>query len=153
MKKRFAIGVGVSVVSIAWFLTSFVGCEDVVDERICLSIPEGGCPLSRGVACEDPSCLEVYACRPNQRWELDHTCAPRDAAARVDGATKDAREPDAAAPSGGSASGCAPLQEPDCDEATATACPSGCCGCEDLFACVSGVWIERGPCTPGHLAH
>lgn len=42
--------------------------------------------------------------------------------------------------------GCVDLQMPDCPLGVALTCPSGCCGCEDLFVCKNGGWDLWGSC-------
>lgn len=138
-----------------------VACsDDVPVDEPCADIPAGGCPLARGVACEDPACDAVYACRSGGRWELDHSCPPHDGGAKFDAGNSagDARadaetQPvDAAvdAPEGAyGGPGCEPLQPPDCTVGFALACPSGCCGCEDLFVCKDDGWTAWGSCSEG----
>jgi hypothetical protein len=121
----------------------------------CTDIPEGGCPLSHGVACEDPSCLAVYACRPNDVWELDHVCPPHDAAAH-DASDADARadtgpvfDANIDAPPGAfGGPGCNPLEPPDCELGLVLLCQSGCCDCADLYVCQNGGWQIWGTCSP-----
>ena len=124
-------------------------CSDSVLEHACTGIPAGGCPLSRGVACEDPACEAVYACRAGNSWALDHTCPARDAAPSPDAAADAPPLRDGAvdAPPGANGGpGCDPLQTPDCARGFALACPSGCCDCEDLFVCQGG-WVAWGSCS------
>src|SRR4051794_15639301 len=93
------------------------GCSDTATDHPCTGIPAGGCPLSRGVACDDPSCEAAYACRPGNVWELDHTCPAHEAGAPHDAAIDTPPIPDAAldAPPGANGGpGCDPLQAPDC---------------------------------------
>ena len=130
-------------------------CSDDPTLHPCTGIPTGGCPLSKGVACEDPLCEAVYACRTGNVWELDHACPPHEAgvvrdAAVPDGSREASRPFDASvdAPPGASGGpGCAPLQAPDCTLGFALACPAGCCGCEDLFVCQSGGWSYWATCS------
>lgn len=119
----------------------------------CTGIPAGGCPLARGIACDDPTCEAVYACRPGNVWELERTCPPRDAGAPREAgpdAAADASMPfDAstdAPPGANGGPGCGPLQAPDCSLGFALACPSGCCGCEDLFVCENAGWTYWSTC-------
>lgn len=125
-------------------------CSDAVAERPCTAIPAGGCPLSRGVACEDPSCESVYACRPGNVWELDHTCPVREAGAPRD-ATVDAppiRDGSVDAPPGANGGpGCGSLQVPDCALGLALVCAPGCCDCDELFVCQNGGWVSWGTCS------
>jgi hypothetical protein len=133
-----------------------VSCSDAATAEPCSSVPPGGCPLSRGVACEDPACEAVYTCSPGNVWTLDHVCpsreagAPRDAAhdAALDASpTTIAFDASIDAPPGASGGpGCAPLQSPDCPLGLALACASGCCGCEDLFVCDNGGWSYWATC-------
>jgi len=74
----------------------------------------------------------------------DSGSAPGDAAPE-DASTNGATDA-SATPEGGSSAGCPPLQPPDCSESTRAACGAGCCGCEDVFACVRGGWEYVGPC-------
>jgi hypothetical protein len=133
-------------------------CDDQPTPQPCTAIPAGGCPLSHGVACEDPSCVAVYRCREGDVWELDHVCP-----ARPDAGAPDATPPadasvdrvqDAAidAPEGAfGGPGCGPLQQPDCSAGFALSCPSGCCDCEDLFVCRNGGWEHWGTCGDGGI--
>jgi hypothetical protein len=133
--------------------TLTASCSDGPAAEPCTSIPPGGCPLSRGVACEDPTCEAVYACRPGNVWELDRTCPPREAGApieaSVDAPVEAAPSFDAstdAPPGANGGPGCDALQAPDCSLGFALACPSGCCGCEDLFVCENGGWTYWSTC-------
>lgn len=134
-------------------LLALPSCEDAATPAECSDIPAGGCPLSRGVACQDPSCVAVYACRPSRVWELDHLCPPREAGAGRD-ASLDASAPAArpfdasvdAPPGANGGPGCAPLQAPDCSLGFALACPAGCCSCEDLYICEGGGWSYYATC-------
>ena len=52
-------------------IAAIASCEDnYVVPQPCSNIPAGGCPLSHGVACEDPACEASYACRENNGWEF-----------------------------------------------------------------------------------
>jgi hypothetical protein len=144
-------------------------CEDDPVAHPCTNIPPGGCPLSDGVACEDPTCLAVYLCRSNNVWELSQMCPAHeggiaDAAGGVlDGG--DAEAGDAAAgtptaefdasldapPGANGGPGCEDLQVPDCSLGLALACGPGCCGCGDLFVCNQGGWDVWGECTDGGI--
>lgn len=140
-------------------LTALPSCEEAETPQRCTSIPTGGCPLSRGIACEDLACEAVYACRPGNVWELDRVCPPRDAGPLRDGSA-DASDAEADAPLDAARSfdagydgaganggpGCPALQGPDCALGFALACPAGCCGCEDLFTCESGTWTFYASC-------
>lgn len=133
-------------------------CEDSETAQPCTDIPPGGCPLSRGRACDDPACEAAYACRPGNVWELDRVCPPRadagarDAGGAIDGAdATDSLGYDAsfdAPPGAHGGPGCSALQAPDCSLGFALACPSSCCDCEDLFVCENGGWTSWGTCTP-----
>jgi hypothetical protein len=124
--------------------TAFTGCEAGSDDgTLCVDIPDGGCPLSSGVACTDPNCAAAYACQPGGQWVLDQVCPPNDAAISNPVPTPDAGYYDA--PAG--EQGCPELEFPDCSASTAASC-AGCCGCEDLWVCESGgVWVSYGYCT------
>lgn len=140
-------------------LTALPSCEEAETPHPCTSIPTGGCPRSRGVACEDLACEAVYACRPGNVWELDRLCPPRDGGpprdgsaeasdARADAPIDAARSFDASYDGQGAngGPGCAGLQGPDCSLGFALACPAGCCGCEDLFTCESSTWTFYATC-------
>lgn len=148
--RRWAV---VGVLASALALASTASCADDPTVEPCSAIPAGGCPLSRGVACEDPACQAVYACRSGNVWELDRTCPPRDAGppieASVDAADASHLPFDAsidAPPGANGGPGCDALQAPDCSLGFALACPSGCCGCEDLFVCENGGWSYVSTC-------
>lgn len=146
------------LVATALVLTAVAACQDdPATPEACTNIPPGGCPLSHGIACEDPSCDAVYACRAGNVWELNRTCPPHDAGPPREASAADAA-PEAEAPrpfdasvdappgaSGGP--GCGPLQTPDCSLGFALSCPSGCCDCEDLFVCQNGGWSYWATCT------
>jgi hypothetical protein len=148
----------------AAFLAILASCSDAPTAETCSDIPAGGCPLSNGVACQDPACAAVYACRPNKVWELDHACPPHDGGvpaessseageageAGADAALEGSRPFDAsidAPPGANGGPGCDVLQAPDCTLGFALACPMGCCGCEDLFVCQNGGWSYYATCT------
>lgn len=134
-------------------VAAVASCEDqTVTPQRCTNIPPGGCPLSHGVACEDPACEAAYACREGNVWELMTRCPAREA-----GAPPDAYAPDAgdappidasidAPPGAFGGPGCPSLVLPDCALGVALACGSGCCGCEDLFVCANGGWDFWGTC-------
>lgn len=138
-----------SVLAFAALLAS--ACDEEVPQR-CTGIPEGGCPISRGVACEDPACEAVYACRPGNVWELQRSCPARERGPRPTpdaAAPTPAPPPDAgidAPPGAFGGPGCVPLQEPDCSLGVALACSPACCGCEDLYVCEGGGWTLWGIC-------
>lgn len=139
-------------------LAALPSCEDSPNDEACSQIPPGGCPLSRGVACQDPACEAVYACRPDNVWELERTCPPRPDAGAVPSsdASSDARDaaPEAtpfdastdAPPGANGGPGCGTLQPPDCSLGFALACAKGCCGCEDLFVCENAGWTYWSTC-------
>ncbi|MDB4941823.1 MAG: hypothetical protein JWP97_1357 [Labilithrix sp.] len=137
-------------------LASGACTEDTSAQYACTDIPAGGCPLSRGVACEDPSCAAVYACRVGNVWELDHACPAHDAGARPDAAAADAGDAspigDAsidAPPGAYGGPGCSSLQTPDCALGVALGCATSgsCCDCEDLYVCENGGWSLWGSCS------
>lgn len=148
--------VAAALSGVALFVT--VSCGEAAETaRPCTNVPEGGCPLARGVACEDPACEAVYACLPGNQWELRARCPAREAMPRV---ASDAGAADAdagaqpvvdagidAAPGAFGGPGCASLVAPDCALGLALACGAGCCGCEDLFVCREGGWDLWGACT------
>ncbi len=144
---------------IGTLLGIITACDDGPVPMPCSDIPAGGCPLSRGVACEDPACEAVYLCRPGNVWELHAQCPARDAGAAED-ASADAAEAAApvvdgsidAPPGAFGGPGCEPLQAPDCALGLALACGSRCCGCEDLFVCEDRGWTLWGTCGDGGIA-
>jgi hypothetical protein len=137
----------VLVAVLALAVALVIACGDGATPTACSNIPKDGCPLSYGRACDDP----VYACLPGNRWELRGTCAPRDAGT-IDsgGVVVEAGPRDASIDVEGAfgGPGCVDLQPPDCTLGTAVLCPSGCCGCEDLFVCRDGGWSAWGVCGP-----
>jgi hypothetical protein len=150
--RVLAVVIGAGVLALA----AMPSCSDTQTIEPCDDIPAGGCPLSKGVACEDPSCLAVYACRPNKVWELDHTCpgneggVTREASTDAADAAEASRPFDAsldAPPGANGGPGCGLLQTPDCSLGLALSCPKGCCGCEDLFVCTNGGWTYWATCT------
>lgn len=148
-RRPLALGLFVSLL-----VAAVASCrEDPAAVETCTNIPAGGCPLSHGIACADPICDAVYACRAGNVWELDRSCPPHEAGAPRE-ASADAR-PEASRPFDASADappganggpGCGPLQPPDCALGFALACPSGCCDCEDLFVCDNGGWSYWATC-------
>ncbi|MDB5221261.1 MAG: hypothetical protein JWO86_9188 [Myxococcaceae bacterium] len=145
---------------IAAVLAVLGACSDAATASPCSDIPAGGCPLSYGVACQDPTCEAVYSCQANKVWQLDHTCPPHEAGVPAE-ASSEAGDGASDAPSEGSRSfdasidappgasggpGCENLQAPDCSLGFALACPMGCCGCEDLFVCQGGGWNYYATC-------
>lgn len=138
-------------------------CEDVVTPQKCTNIPPGGCPLvddpndptangGTGVACADPTCAAVYACRPGNTWELQGVCPAHEAGAPLDAGTEpvEASAPvfDAsidAPPGAYGGPGCTSLQLPDCPLGVVLGC-GGCCGCEDLYVCQDNGWTLWGSC-------
>jgi hypothetical protein len=130
-------------------------CSTQSTPELCKDIPPGGCPLSQGLACDDPSCAAAYACTPDG-WVLDHTCPPHEGGAPDATVVPEASEPrdvdvgDVPGANGGP--GCNLLEAPDCALGTALACSAGsCCGCEDLFVCVNGGWTGWGTCADGGI--
>ncbi len=134
-------------------------CDDAEVPQPCSDIPPGGCPLSHGVACEDASCAAIYACRAGNVWELQQMCPGHDASASE---PAEASAPDVgsdvslaydaaidAPPGAFGGPGCGTMQDPDCALGLALACPSDCCGCEDLFVCNAGAWDLWGSCGDG----
>ena len=132
---------------------------ELPDPSKCRFVPSGGCPESGNtdVCAADPTCEAVYRCT-DSRWTLLAACTrdARDAGVRTDSAADSSAVTDAAArvdsgravPEGGyGGPTCNMLQAPDCPAATAILCPSGCCGCEDLFVCAAGTWNAWGLCT------
>jgi hypothetical protein len=127
------------------------------EAHLCTDVPDGGCPLSYGVACDDPACAAAYACNPDGTWTLDHVCPARDGGGGDAGAdTGPAPGFDAsgidAPPGAGGGPGCADPEMPDCWLDQALTCAPGssdpCCGCEDLFVCTGGTQALWGYCRP-----
>lgn len=132
-----------------------VACQDEVNDQTCSNVPPGGCPLSHGVACDDPSCQAAYACERGGVWRFDHACPPHDGGpdAERDAPPDTGRPPrDAAAfdvpPGANGGPGCVDLEPPDCPLGVALSC-TDCCGCEDLFVCTNGSWNAWGACVDG----
>lgn len=133
-------------------------CDGEKIDISCKEIPDGGCPRSgdADLCTVDPTCQAVYACSDTQ-WTLVTTCGPRplvdasrtetDAPPPSDASFFDGPLPDGAF--GGP--GCLDLQAPDCSLGLAATCGQGCCGCEDLFVCKSGVWTAYGACQNGQI--
>jgi hypothetical protein len=131
------------------------GCNNDPFPPACTDVPDGGCPLDNGASvCSDPTCNAAYAC-DNGKWVLAQVCPAHPIEA---GPSKDAEDeldavgaPDVSfdAPAGSyGGPGCEDLQTPDCSVGTALACASSpdCCGCEDLWVCISGGWTLWGSC-------
>jgi hypothetical protein len=129
-----------------------VACNSTPPPELCSDVPDGGCPLSDGVACEDPTCVAVYACNAGV-WSFDHACPT------IDAATVDASDDADTTPSFDAASidappgafggpGCPDLEEPDCPLGEALACGATCCDCEELYVCVDMGWTDWGSCSP-----
>jgi hypothetical protein len=119
----------------------------------CGAIEAGGCPGNSLEGCADEACDFVATCAAaSGRWVSVATCPARARDAGVGaGAGDDTGTGDAGAAghdAGSSTGGCPPLQAPDCSEATRVACGAGCCGCEDVFRCEGGGWVDLGPCVP-----
>ncbi len=147
-----------AVLSIVSVLVAIAACQDqTVVARPCTNIPPGGCPINKGVSCEDPACEAVYACREGNVWEFQAHCPGRDASRGVDAgpATDGGIAFDAsidAPPGAFGGPGCMMLQEPDCPLGLAIACgANGCCGCEDLFVCENEAWLLWGRCIDGRI--
>ena len=152
IRRRRRPGAAVLVVALLVALVTSCRADPAAVEK-CTSIPAGGCPLSHGIACEDPTCDALYACRAGNVWELDRICPPHEAGAPREASTDaevDASRPfDASAdapPGANGGPGCGPLQSPDCSLGFALACPSGCCACEDLYVCENGGWSYWATC-------
>ena len=124
-------------------------------QQPCTDIPAGGCPVSYGVACDDPACVAVYRCNTDETWSFDHACPVHEAGPDVrDAAPVDAadaavpRDADIDAPPGAfGGAGCLDLEVPDCTLGFALSCPAGCCDCEDLFVCQDEDWVLWGSCS------
>ena len=148
-----------SVTFLCVTLSILVGAcsESAALRERCEPLAADGCPGNSLAVCADDACGFVASCDlATGRWVTVGEC-PRAAAdggvgdggATSDGASDAAATADAsrdAALDGGSSALCPPLQPPDCSETTRAACGAGCCGCEDVFACVRGGWEYVGPC-------
>ena len=150
LSPRLAVALGL-VLGAAVGVTTAACRDDSPPAQPCRNVPDGGCPRSRGLACEDPACKAVYLCREDNTWELEKLCPPREAAAGPVTPPPDAavtpRDAGFVLPPGASGGpGCRPLQPPDCPLATGFACATGCCGCEDLFVCEDAGWTPWGSC-------
>ncbi len=121
---------------------------------VCRDVPDGGCPIQEN-ACSDPACVAVYACdHVSGTWSLDHTCPPHppvDAGPDVAPPEASPRDVDVDVPGASGGPGCPDLEPPDCPLATAAACPTDCCGCEDLYVCQGGGWTAWGACVNGAI--
>lgn len=132
--------------------------DDAVTASPCGEIPTTGCPVARGIdVCgQDASCTATYSC-VGTSWKLAQTCPRRVQDASSDSPTDAGRETSVqdasiAIPAGGyGGEGCTALEPPDCTAAAGIVCPSGCCGCEDLFVCTSGAWFLWGACDNGQI--
>jgi hypothetical protein len=121
-----------------------VSCQEQIAITACKEIPAGGCP-NRGNVCSDPVCVDAYTCTEDGHWLKVKSCPGGDAAPRElpdAGPGIDASAFDGA--SGGP--GCVDLEAPDCSLAVATACGTGCCGCEDVYICAGGGWEYQFTC-------
>jgi hypothetical protein len=135
----------------------------------CGVIPDGGCPATLGVdACTDRECASTWRCVETNTeavtgvWQQVAVCPAREAGtdaasdsgadAGADVSVSDASRFDGTLPDGAGGGGTCPvLEAPDCPLALAAGCPSGCCGCEDLFVCTSSGWDAWGYCADGTL--
>ncbi len=131
------------------------GCDSTPPPAACSDVPDGGCPFSDGVACEDQTCTAVYSC-DNGEWTYDYACPSVDSGSGDAGVDADAAATppfDAAsidAPPGAfGGPGCTDLEEPDCPLGEALACGASCCDCEELYVCVDMGWTDWGSCSPG----
>jgi hypothetical protein len=145
-----------SLLSLVAVLVAVTSCDSVPTPAPCVDVPDGGCPEDNGAdVCEDPTCAAVYEC-VSGAWVFQQQCPPHphDASADVSEAGNDASadaQPDVHidAPAGAyGGPGCVDLEMPDCPVGIGLACAGmvGCCGCEDLFACVEGGWNDWGVC-------
>jgi hypothetical protein len=132
-------------------------CSTQSEPELCKDIPDGGCPLLQGLACEDPSCAAAYACT-SEGWVLDHTCPAQEGGAPdtslPDTDTGGPRDVDVGVgPGANGCPGCTLLDAPYGSLGTALACNAdSCCGCEDLYVCVNGGWNHWGTCTDGGIS-
>jgi hypothetical protein len=161
--RPIARGVAVGLVAaVAWLLGP--ACADDTVQSPCTGIPDGGCPLSHGVACADPACEAVYYCLPNNVWQYAQPCPAHEAGVVPPQPIEDGGSDADAGPSAFDASvdappgafggpGCEDLESPECSVGLALACGRGCCGCEDLFVCEQGGWTLWGACLDGGVVH
>jgi hypothetical protein len=143
-------GVVAALVAVVAVPVAVSGCDDGLGaQNSCVNIPDGGCPLSNGIACSDPNCAATYSCQSNGSWVLEQVCPPNDAAI-----SNPVPPPDAAfvdAPAG--QQGCPDLEFPDCSATTAASC-AACCGCEDVWVCGgNGTWVSYGYCDDNGVLH
>jgi len=139
----------------ALVVAAFVACGEQSPIATCYDIPEGGCPVQEGVACQDPTCAAAYSCLPDGGWALAYACPNYDASApdgnAADAGSYDAPYEDIDAPPGAfGGPGCVDLEQPDCPLGEAIICEEQnhtCCGCEDLWICDDGGWDPWGECT------
>ncbi|MCU0682713.1 MAG: hypothetical protein MUF34_10770 [Polyangiaceae bacterium] len=137
------------------------GCTSTVAPGACGPLPdENACPTRRGGTCADRTCSALYACTTSG-WQFVEACpnavggaAGAAGVAGASGVAGAAGGAGVAGAAGGACSGtpstppseppCEPLQEPDCDEGIALACPESACltGCTVFLRCESGVWDD-----------
>ncbi|MEO8874178.1 MAG: hypothetical protein ABI461_01215 [Polyangiaceae bacterium] len=157
MKQRAAV---VAVAIAGLLAVAFASACDgpPLAQQPCRDIPDGGCPAYDN-ACEDPTCTALYLCEPNETWQLDLVCPPKEAGPAAPDATADAiadvvDHSDADyidVPGALGGPGCDDLEVPDCALGVAAACTNGCCGCEDLYVCQSGGWSLYATCGNGAI--
>ncbi len=144
--------------ALAGVLVLVSACEGSdAPQQPCRDIPDGGCPAFDN-ACEDPTCFTLYNCASDNTWQVDMVCpakTPFDAGdIFLDGGPDANGTVDGAAylnvPGALGGPGCEDLQSPDCSLGSAAVC-SDCCGCEDLYVCVSGGWNLWGECDNGQI--
>lgn len=121
----------------------------------CGVIGVGGCPGNSQATCADLACDFVASCSAaTGRWVPVVTCPARDAGSEAgfagdgDADAASGRDASVVPTEAGAAGACPPLQLPDCSEELRAACGAGCCGCEDVFRCEGGGWVDLGPCVP-----
>ncbi len=127
--------------------------EDLSPQEACRDIPEGGCPAYEN-ACADPSCFATYTCSPNETWQVDQVCPPKEAGPPIEDAGSDAApvgdDEYVNVPGALGGPGCGDLQTPDCALGVAAACSDqNCCDCQDLYVCANGGWDLWGECSGG----
>jgi hypothetical protein len=150
----------VLVAALAASLAGSSACSDPPAPTTCNDLAPPACPTDYDAdVCGDHQCASVYAC-DNGTWSFVQNCPnySADAAAHPAEAGPDGFSfgdaPFDAPPGAFGGPGCVDLEPPDCALGTALACTgtADCCGCTDLYVCVSGGWNLWGECADGGIA-